>query len=359
MLGTLHELKVSQLGTLAYEDFWRISAERMQVFWKRYAGLPEPWTEENILRKFRICVPYRVLNRTTQYVVSEVVGKALDEQDAAFRVLLFQRFNKLHTWERLRQRFGEPRLASYIPSQYALEMDQWTEPIFTGGYRLDGKIGRYNEFFGGLPKHYKYLFMLDYWLNKEDLLGAIGRLRTDANGLLEELCSRPTIGPYIGVQTLTALNYTNAVDYSENEPLVITEGCLRGMRHCFDMPPKRAEQAAAKRILLDMAETQVEDGATYARETYGFPYIRDRRLTVADFQTMFCEFDKWMKLRLLGLGLRERIVKDGRRGGSVRGRHFDGERLPLPEAVFPEKWGLRPLPRDEWHRIRRERHGVL
>lgn len=83
-------------------------AERHRMFERRLAGKPAPWTKNPTLAKWSFVNVYRVLDRTTQYLVDTVLnrGGSQDHEEACFRVMLFRAFNRISTWELLVKKLG-------------------------------------------------------------------------------------------------------------------------------------------------------------------------------------------------------------------------------------------------------------
>src|ERR1035437_10279163 len=82
-----------------FRTYWVFAAERHSVFLRRLNGIL-PMTSDPIIRRFKFTNVYRILDRTSQYLVREVIHRG--EQSAEelfFRILLFKLFNKIETWE--------------------------------------------------------------------------------------------------------------------------------------------------------------------------------------------------------------------------------------------------------------------
>lgn len=74
-----------------------IRSRRQAVFFRRLNG-SFPVTTDPILEKFKFTNAYRILDRTTQYLVREVIMKGEQSSlELFFRILLFKLFNKIET----------------------------------------------------------------------------------------------------------------------------------------------------------------------------------------------------------------------------------------------------------------------
>ncbi|CAK5271445.1 unnamed protein product, partial [Mycena citricolor] len=93
--GTSIEVAGQRLKTTAvFDTLWVWLSERKSVDDRRRAGGSAPWTEDQILQKYKFCNAYRVLDRTSQFVVTDVIEKGSpDRTETLFRILLFNCFN--------------------------------------------------------------------------------------------------------------------------------------------------------------------------------------------------------------------------------------------------------------------------
>src|SRR2546427_9754394 len=89
--------------SVVYDTFWRFAAERQRIFFARLEGQPAPWTSDPILREHKFTNAYRASDRVSQYLIRHVIYSGRrDLKEVFFRVVLFKLFNKIETWELLR-----------------------------------------------------------------------------------------------------------------------------------------------------------------------------------------------------------------------------------------------------------------
>jgi len=90
------------------DTLFRWMTERHAIHQRRLAGQPWPWTDDPILRQHTFTNVFRIYDRVTQYIISNVIGKGdRDLHETCFRVILFRCFNRISTWELLVAHFGE------------------------------------------------------------------------------------------------------------------------------------------------------------------------------------------------------------------------------------------------------------
>ena len=306
--------------TPVFNAYWRFTAERHAIFLRRLRKLC-PVTTDPILGKYKFTNAYRVLDRTSQYLVGEVIQKG--DQSASelfFRILLFKFFNKIETWELLRQHLGEIRFSEY---RFDLIDHVFTEAlsrkhrIYSAAYIMPS--GGPN---GESRKHRSHLRLLEMMMS-DSVPQKLQDAQTMAEGFAI-LLSYPMIGHFLAYQFVTDLNYSNLTNYSEREFVVAGPGAMDGLKKCF--PGMAASDAPALiRFMCDNQERLQRDLGLGPVSLCGRP------LQLIDCQNLFCETDKYARVaypHVEGISGRTRIKQSFRASG------------PLLAPVFPSKWNL-------------------
>lgn len=74
--------------------FFEFIYERQSIWHKRnILKQAPPWTDDAILRKYKICNCYRELDKGTIHLVENVLKSDLDPADKIFNIILYRRFN--------------------------------------------------------------------------------------------------------------------------------------------------------------------------------------------------------------------------------------------------------------------------
>jgi len=82
-----------------FDTYWKFATERQEIYFKRLGGKPGPWSTDHVLTDFRFTNVYRASDRTSQFLIREILySSRLDADDIVFRTLLFKIFNKSETW---------------------------------------------------------------------------------------------------------------------------------------------------------------------------------------------------------------------------------------------------------------------
>src|ERR1700694_1284534 len=84
---------------------WYFAAERHAIFERRVSNARPPWTNDEILKKFKFCNVYRAADRVSQFLIREVAYGAEDicVADRLFQIVAFRFFSKVETWRGLRR----------------------------------------------------------------------------------------------------------------------------------------------------------------------------------------------------------------------------------------------------------------
>jgi hypothetical protein len=190
--------------------------------------------------------------------------------------------------------------------------------IYNGAYIMPP--GRRS--FGHTRKHRNHLALLEAMM-AEGLPRALQAAPTmaEAYALIR---SYPTIGDFLAYQFVTDVNYSEVVDFEEDEFVVPGPGARSGLRKCF-------------------ADADARDGADLIRETMDrqheefdrlgieFADLWGRELQLIDCQNLFCEVDKYARVvhpEVEGVGGRTRIKQ---------------KYTPTAEPIdyfFPPKWRI-------------------
>lgn len=100
------------------DTLWYWMRERHSIHERRLAG-QTPWTEDSILQDYKFTNLFRVHDRNTQFILNEVIPDGpSDLTETSFRIILFRTFNRIGTWRRLRDHFGQLKWATFEIDEY-------------------------------------------------------------------------------------------------------------------------------------------------------------------------------------------------------------------------------------------------
>lgn len=311
--------------TVVFETYWRFAAERQAIFFRRLRGDPPPWTTDPILQLHKFTNAYRASDRVSQYLIKHVIYEGEDDpEEVIFRTLLFKFFNRIDTWTRLREAIGDLKWSNFKIDTYdrkLLALIDSGERIYSPAYIMPS---------GGPKcphkrKHQMHLHLLERMM-KEGLPGQISK-STSMNGVFELLRSFPSIGNFLAFQFATDINYSNVTSFDEMRFVVPGPGAVNGIRKCFESLGGKTETQAIEIV----AEHQQECFEALGIE---FQPLWGRKLQLVDCQNLFCEVDKYARVKhpeFSGVTKRVRIKQKF---------ESSGENISY---WYPPKWKLNDL----------------
>jgi len=307
--------------TTVFDTYWRFAAARQEIFMRRLEGIRPPWSDDPILSTYRFTNPYRASDRVSQYMIRHVLydgDRSIEE--VFFRALLFRLFNKVETWERLDSVLGPLTWGDFDYGSYVEVLDAATgsgQRIYSGAYIIPSPR------FGSQRKHHNQLKLLERMMNE----GVPHRVRAAGSFLevFDIIRSYPSFGNFLSFQFSIDLNYSEILEFSENEFVVAGPGAQAGIRKCFsDMGGASYEE-----VIQTVAEVAKGE---FERLDLTFKTLWGRELHLVDYQNLFCEVDKYARVAfptLTAESPRRRIK-----------RKYSPNPAPLPQW-YPPKWKLR------------------
>jgi hypothetical protein len=315
--------------TEVFNSYWHFAAERQKVFFKRIANEPPPWTEDEILQSYKFTNAYRASDRVSQYLIRCILyDKQRSPDDIFFRCLLFKFFNKIETWKLLETEIGEIRADTFDERAY--------ERVLTKAMREKTRIysAAYIMPSGGswtkcVYKHQMHLKLIRKML--DDRLWEKLASAPSMGKAFELLRSYPTIGDFLAYQYITDLNYSTLTDFTEMEFVVPGPGAKHGINKCFESIGGLTESEII-RYVTDCQEFFFDQLGLSFQNLWG------RRLQLIDCQNLFCEIDKYARVR---------FPEYSEATGRTRIKQAYKRSQPLPKPFYPPKWGLKINPNAE------------
>jgi len=311
--------------TVVFETYWQFATKRQDIFFRRLAGDPPPWTDDAVLLEYKFTNAYRASDRVSQYLIREVIYKGKQSpKELFFRILLFKFFNKIETWELLNKELGTITLAEYSFEHYDRILTRAIndrKPIYSAAYIMPSGGSSLTP----TKKHQMHLKLL------EQMIGDALPLRlADATSMgkaFDLLRSYRTIGDFLAYQYVTDLNYSPLMNFTEMEFVIPGPGARDGIRKCFSDIGGLNESEIIK-LVADRQQ------AEFDRLGLNFKSLWGRPLQLIDCQNLFCEVDKYARIRhpeIVGITGRTRIKQ-----------RYRMHRSPI-SVWYPPKWGLNEL----------------
>ena len=272
-----------------YDMYWYFACERQNVFYNKLNGKSMLYTDDKILQEYKFCNCYRVLDRVSQFLLKSVIynGVEYSKEDMIFRIILFKIFNKEDTWNYLMEKLKDIVLDNFSFESY----DRLLTEYKNNGNKIynDAYISCANKAFGYEMKHQNHLALLEQMFIKDKMQNKIIDCKSmkEAFNILKEY---PLIGNFMAYQLVTDINYSEVVNFREDEFTVAGPGAIRGIKKCFS----NLEGATYEDVIKYMYDVQESE---FERLKLKFKYINGRKLQYIDIQNLFCELDKYLRVR--------------------------------------------------------------
>jgi len=307
--------------TIVFDTYWYFAAERQKIFFKKFQGAPIPWTNDPILGKYKFTNAYRASDRTSQYLIRSVIYRndlPSNPEEVFFRIMLFKIFNKIKTWELIENKISFITWSDYSFDQYdriLTEAMQQGETIYSAAYMMPSG-SKYNV------KHRNHLKLIEQMLQNE-----LPKKLQDASTMSEGfqlLRQYPTMGNFLAYQFITDLNYSEITNWTEMEFVIPGPGAIDGIYKCFSNLGNWNQSDIIKLV----AESQEEE---FERLGIEFASLWGRKLQLIDCQNLFCEVDKYARIKHPNF--------DGKSGRTRIKQKYRSVQSKV-DYWYPPKWGI-------------------
>jgi len=252
-----------------------------------------------------------VLDRVSQYIVTEVVEKGPQQrEEVTFRILLFSTYTSIRTYETLRKNIKPFTWQAYKRANYERVLRDLYDngiAIYTGAYQKPAPELGFAENF---MNHLAFLEVL-----MRELPAQLRDAKYMAD-VFQYLLTFKSMGDFTAYQLILNLSYSDLMNFSEYDFVVIGIGSRRGLQRCFrDAIPRAVEVD----VVRWMQSTQHEH---FQRLGIKFNGLGPDHLPMmlCDIEHTLCELDKY---------IRKCINKTHSRPFGTNGRL---EKLRLPKA---------------------------
>ncbi|UPQ75265.1 nucleotide kinase domain-containing protein [Chryseobacterium nepalense] len=310
--------------TDVYDTYWKFATLRQDTFFNRIDGEPFPWTNDNIISKYRFTNTYRASDRVSQYLIKNVIyndNLPSSPKEVLFRVLLFKLFNKIETWELLQSKIGLIIYENFNIEEYDNILTHAfleKKTIYSAAYIMPSC----KSAFGHIRKHSNHLELIKFMIENH-----LTERLMDSNKMqqaFEIIKSFPGLGDFLAYQLLIDINYSNILDFSESEFVVAGPGAKGGISKCF-IDTGGLSHIEIIKLMTDRQEQE------FQRLGLTFKTLWGRKLQLIDCQNIFCEVDKYARVKhpeIKGNSDRIRIKQV-----------YKTNKKPL-DYWFPPKWGI-------------------
>lgn len=305
-----------------YDLYWYFASERQQIFEKRLAGQPAPWTDDPILQKYKFCNVFRATDRVSQYMIREVCYHAenCSPADRLFQIVAFRLFSKIETWQAVRDFLGHsPTINNLVDGSFTRALEYANDS--NGGLYTNAFILCATNAYGQPRKYLTHVELLrDMFVNHQ-----LAQQLVEASSLqdiYDLLHAYPLMGDFMSYQIAIDLNYSELINFSENSFTQPGPGAIRGMKKVFE---SLGDYSPAETILW-MVEQQHD---AFAHLNLPPANLFSRPLQAIDCQGLFCETDKYC---------REAAPELASARSRIKATYATPK--PMDDLFLPPKWRL-------------------
>lgn len=293
-----------------FSDFFTYARARHQIYLKRAAGYPRPWTEDPILDQYRFTNVFRELDKTTAWYRNNVRLPFDHRPEVLLATVVFRMFNRIEVGEAI---FCQESLTTMPPStafeRFLASGDAshlrddivafvgMRGPYATGAYIISSPPG-YSKLDGILKMIEDFNVHEAGGLNWRDLAGACTVGPVPLETVFDWLATVPYFGHFHSYEIVTDLRHTYLL---RDAPDVmrwcnIGPGAARGLNRIYGRAMKdngkRLEMVSTEQMLSEMRDILAMSG-----ESKFWP--KDwPRWEMRDVEHTLCEFDKMERVRL-------------------------------------------------------------
>jgi hypothetical protein len=202
------------MNSSAADVFFAYARKRHMIYLRRQAGLPRPWTNDQILQHYRFTCVFREQDRTTVALREKFREPMRDRPEVMLLVVALRWFNRTETWDSLlrvssdsveelvdslQSRHGRSRLHAHL-------MDVQEPPYVTGAYIIKtppgmDKLAGVFSCIGNFADTSHWRFLSETLLECPE--------KQSLRQIWQWLCKFDHMGPFMAYEVVTDLRHTN------------------------------------------------------------------------------------------------------------------------------------------------------
>lgn len=262
----------------------------------------------------------------SQYIIREVIEKGSQQpEELAFRIILFNLFTKIETWEMLQDEVGPLEWATYNRTKYAAVLrraKRLGKTLYTGAFQ---KPAPKFDYIDGYVNH---LVLLEIFMDNEVYNKCLHAWHMA--DVFEYLISFPSMGDFATYQLMLNLSYSKLLNFHRNDFVVPGPGASSGLRKMFGKSIDTGigiDPHFEIEVIRWLTENQ-----KYHFERLGLkpPVLGPNNwpMDVADVEHTLCELDKYARLAHADIKGKRKEIR----------RSFEPKGQLPPDPVFPKAW---------------------
>lgn len=260
-------------------EFFDFCQERERVRIAKEAGMPRPWTEDQVLQRNYFCNIYREDDKTTRWFAKHVRDKVKDSPTRAVQaVLAFRWFNKIETGAEIHE-WLVGQWDSDAVKQVLGQMITNGRKIFNGAYIISAPNA------GGSKLDWACRCIDESLANIDAILDAC---QISIQEAWNHLRGHRGLGPFMAYEAVTDLRWTCVL---ENAPDIMKwanpgPGCIRGASWIKFGNNVTLSRADIGDLVFPLMKRLL---------TMSLDYDWQRPWEMREVEHALCEYDKWKR----------------------------------------------------------------
>lgn len=247
------------------------------------------------------------MDKGCQFLIKEVIEKGSQKpEELVFRVILFNLFTKIETWQHLDKLLGPLKWATYDHDKYAKVLGDVVAkglPLYTEAFIKPA------PHFGHKRNYENHLVFLEVLMDNK--LYSRLLVAPYVADVYEYLYSFPSLGSFSAYQLILNLSYTNVLNFHRDDFVVSGPGSISGLRKLFgkSWQASNSDLAFHQEVMRYLVNSQ---DYHFKRLGLNFSRLGPRKLPmdIADIEHTLCEVDKYCRVAHPELkGARQHITR--------------------------------------------------
>ena len=277
------------LNTKNLDLFWKYIIERYKIYLKKKSGEEYPWTEDDILLKWKFTNVFRETDPGTLFVINNIIPNFFsDFENLLFNIIIYRIYNKIDTFEHI----GNQKITDYditVLEKSLREIVANDNKVFTNAFIVPS----YRFICPEKDKIGRTCILIDKIREKIPEISEKILLNNRSEYTFNEILKLPGIGKFLSYQICVDLGYWNKEIFDEDKFVVAGPGCINGLNKLF----------------IDKKKMSYEDCIFYLvkKQYEGFQnnnidinsFFKDRKnpcLNLMSIENCLCEISKYLKI---------------------------------------------------------------
>jgi len=281
------------------KEFFKFVYKRQLIWHKRFVLKEKaPWTNDDVLKTYKIINVYRELDKCTLYIIDKLKG-IKDREKLILNVIFYRFFNQFNLYEKLGiepfDKIDELLREKLVSSFERIKQDG--KAIFNNAYLISsGEKGQ--------KKHVSIINNLGH-LNLNELIRDIDNSKSPRESL-EIIQTIPMVGPFLACEIWTDLTYFKFFKqkWNDNDFVNIGPGAKLGLEIMYHFKLGKKEQEARldylyqiqgdclKDIHKELGEALEWKDIAFKGAFSNYPF-----LSITNVEGSLCEFRKYWNIK--------------------------------------------------------------